>query len=54
MLMKTGKIPYMTSLVKVTCKTNKKITDIGSGMARGIPMTILLQHTKRLRYVQIT
>lgn len=44
----------MTSLVKVTHMTNKKVTDVGSGVARGITMTILLQHTKRLRYVQIT
>lgn len=47
-------IPYMTSLVKVTHKTNEKITDVGSGMARGITVTVLLQHTKRLRYMQIT
>lgn len=44
----------MTSLVKVTYMTNKKVTDVGSGVARAITMTILLQHTKRLRYVQIT
>lgn len=33
---------YTTSLVKVTHKTNKKITDVGSGMARGITMTVLV------------
>lgn len=51
---KGREIPYMMSLIKVTHKTNKKITDVGSRMARGITMTVLPQHTKRLRYMQIT
>lgn len=51
---KDREIPYMTSLVKVTHKTKKKITDAGSRMARGITMTVLPQHTKILRYMQIT
>lgn len=53
MLMKGREIPYMMCLVKATHKTNK-ITDAGSGMASGITMTRLLQHTKKLGYMQIT
>jgi len=39
-------IPYLPSPVKVTHKINRKITDVGSEIERGITITVPLQHAE--------